>query len=417
MNRFFVTALTLGGLCAGTVAQAASGDDVLARLAALEQENAAIRKENAALRENKALRARNATLKSSAAAAPMQAGAQPARDPFGAYAADLPLAYKAPVIAQAGQFRIWGEGGAIWSGGDPVDAYYAPLISFIAGGSALPGANLTPKVGWEAATGFDYRFADSLWHVGGQFRYGEGRNSFALNETLAIGPGQFGNNATSSFLLTQANSASTRETHWLADLAVGRDVLGQGKDAMQLKFGVRMVEFDASLSQPSSVTQSVTYNPPRNNGTATVFNSLSSTLQQQSSFFGVGPRVGVEGAVPLQGGWSLDYLGDAAVLFGNRKFTQSTDGIVTGFTNGVQTLLQPVGLLSAPDRTFATVFNADIQVGVSYWLTQNVKVSASYRLDAYFGAISATDSQQDPTKLHAVDRYIHGPHLGVSATF
>jgi len=32
---------------------------------------------------------------------------------------------------------------------------------------------------------------------------------------------------------------------------------------------------------------------------------------------------------------------------------------------------------SSSDQRLATVFNADMQVGVSYWLTRQVKVSAS----------------------------------------
>jgi len=100
MKKVILPVLAIGSawVIAGTVAHAEQGSDVLARLNALEKENAAIRKENAALRENKTLRQQNATLKSSAppqaAQAASEAGAKRA-DPFGAYAADLPLAYKA----------------------------------------------------------------------------------------------------------------------------------------------------------------------------------------------------------------------------------------------------------------------------------------------------------------------------------
>ena len=41
-------------------------------------------------------------------------------DFFGAYAADLPVAYKAPPPREPGRLTLWGEGGAIWTGGDPV---------------------------------------------------------------------------------------------------------------------------------------------------------------------------------------------------------------------------------------------------------------------------------------------------------
>ncbi len=105
-------------------------------------------------------------------------------DFFGAYAADLPVAYKARVET-LGQFRVWGEGGAIWSGGDRIIQDFN-LGNFTSGelllglGLGTPGGgpggsfDLTPKIGWEAATGFDYRFANSPYHVSGQFRYGRG---------------------------------------------------------------------------------------------------------------------------------------------------------------------------------------------------------------------------------------------------
>src|SRR5260370_13442828 len=59
------TATGTNAYASGSVAFAGQTDDALARLDALEKENAAIRKENAALRENKLLRQRNATLKAS----------------------------------------------------------------------------------------------------------------------------------------------------------------------------------------------------------------------------------------------------------------------------------------------------------------------------------------------------------------
>ena len=87
-------------------------DDIAARLAVLEKENAAIRKENAALRENKILRQRNASLKSAPPAPQPSASvsAAPAAHTrpsvFEAMAADLPVAYKAQPPESPGQFRI-----------------------------------------------------------------------------------------------------------------------------------------------------------------------------------------------------------------------------------------------------------------------------------------------------------------------
>ena len=64
MKKLLIRALAVGSTFTGSAAFAGQTEDILARLDAIEKENAAIRRENAALSENKALRERNANLKS-----------------------------------------------------------------------------------------------------------------------------------------------------------------------------------------------------------------------------------------------------------------------------------------------------------------------------------------------------------------
>ncbi|WP_315831181.1 Lpg1974 family pore-forming outer membrane protein [Bradyrhizobium prioriisuperbiae] len=425
MKKSFVMALALGIGAAGA-AHAASNDDMVVRLNMLEKENAAIRKENAALRQNKSLREQNATLKSSSVeprAAPKADATY--SDPFGAFAADLPLAYKARPVESPGQFRVWGEGGAIWSGGDPVASDYSLTDFSRLGGNGLfsisaPGSfDLTPKVGWEAAAGFDYRFAASPWHVSGQFRYGEGKASgFASSANPGIDPALLAGTAFSSLSGSQSIAATNKETHWLADIAVGRDVVGAGASAMQVKFGLRLAEFVSETSTTNKISNAGTFAKPVDIfGNGSLLISQFSTSQtdangQRSSFFGAGPRVGIEGSVPFAGNWAFDYLGDAAVLFGNQKLVSTSS---TTTANDPLILFGGVNFLDrSTDQRFATVFNADVQAGVSYWMMPNLKLSASYRLDAYFNVLNQTFSTDTKQTL---DRYIHGPRLGLSATF
>jgi hypothetical protein len=51
-------------------------------------------------------------------------------------------------------------------------------------------------------------------------------------------------------------------------------------------------------------------------------------------------------------------------------------------------------LSTSNNRLFAGVLSADIQVGVSYWMTQNLKLDADYRLDAF---INVSTRQAPPT--------------------
>ena len=277
---------------------------VLERAHLLEKELAAVKKENEALRHIKRLRDENASLAKSQTSlnAPRRFAT---RNPSEAFAADIPLNYKAPVPVERGQLRLWGEGGAIWSGGDPIDSFFnrTDLTGTI---SSVPGFfALKPKLGWEAASGFDYRFSGAPWHVTGQLRYGEGKTSAAaaFAQTVVSGAPPI---TTSSSNFPQANH---KETHWLADMALGRDVFGSGSDAMQFKFGVRVAELRAKTgaSNPfaliiGGITLSAVTNAP-----------------EESRFLGAGPRFGIDGSVPMGTGWTFDYLGDVAALFGTPR--------------------------------------------------------------------------------------------------
>jgi hypothetical protein len=402
------------GLLMQTSARAENAEEALARVQVLEKEIAAIKKENEALRRVKELREQNATLVKQTATTNNRSPSAllPTRqEPREAYAADLPIYAKVAAPVERGQFRVWGEGGAIWSGGDPIDSFYTrSTVSFVTGvDTRLLFFPLLPKVGWEAATGFDYRFAGSPWHVSGQFRYGEGRTS-VISGSSSSDSFSAGGGPPSTVTLTDAESVAHKETHWLADLALGRDVIGSGADAMQFKFGMRMAELRATTNSRETVSESLV-------GSGNDFFIGGDTnVSQQLKFLGAGPRFGVEGSVPMLRGWTFDYLGDVAALFGTQNFRS-----IASFDNEV-VIPNPGGLSLAPPvvntaQKFATVLNADIQVGVSYWFSQNVKASLSYRLDAFFNAFTGLDAQNDPKNLAQINRYIHGPRLAVSAQF
>jgi len=404
MKTALLSVLALGGVVAAHPALSAPIDEVIARNEALEKEIAAIRKENAALRKSRAITPQS-TAQKSKSGSPSEPSPSPSLDPFGAYAADLPPAYKGAVPAEAGQLRLWAEGGAIWSGGDPTYSFFNRTgLSVIAPTSAnVPGYfALTPKPGWEAATGFDYRFAASPWHVSGQFRYGEARQSAsaAFSEAITV-PGA----PPTTVISSDSPRADYKETHWLADLALGRDMIGNGPYAMQFKFGVRAAELRSTTiaSNPRSVAIV---------GSGVFFSDVENVVQQ-SKFLGAGPRFGIDGSAPIGRGWTFDYLGDVAALLGTQKFQRTSS-----FDNAI-VLNNPAFAAPIFDATqrFGAVFNSDIQLGVSYWMSQNLKISASYRLDTFFNVLNTLDIKNDPTRLQLADRYIHGPRLAVTGQF
>jgi hypothetical protein len=432
MKKLLVGVLTVGSALTGSAALAGQADNTLARLEALEKENAAIRRENAALRDNKVLRERNANLKS-AVGEPQIARAMPAsppaagtrRDPFGAYAADLPGIFKAPPREAPGQLRFWGEGGATWSGGDPVFQNFQ-LTDFAAsapglgGFSVIPGQfDLAPKLGGEAATGFDYRFPGSRWHVNGQFRYGEsGKASGVASSGGAFDPlildlAGFAPGTTGSG--NQTFTASYKEKSWLADVGVGYEVAGHGRSAMQVKGGLRVQESNSLATTSDTTFTFLNFAAPFEPLPGVFINSLnltqSTVIDTRTSFLGAGPRIGIEGSVPFAGSWAFDYLGDLAVLFGTQKSIATTR---RSAVSSVPLLGGDNSIFTNTSQRFATMLGADIQVGISYWINQNVKVGASYRLDAL---INVQNTEGAGVSVLTPDRYTHGPRLTVTGQF
>jgi hypothetical protein len=87
MNKVFLAALAVSTAMSGSAAFAGQNDDLVARLNAAEKENATIRREN------------------SAPAKPVSVTDRMV-DFFGAYAADLPVAYRARPPEEPGRFSI-----------------------------------------------------------------------------------------------------------------------------------------------------------------------------------------------------------------------------------------------------------------------------------------------------------------------
>ena len=251
--------------------------------------------------------------------------------------------------------------------------------------------------------------------MSGQFRYGEGRTPETSGSSSSFLVSAGGAPPTGA-IFADSESATHKETHWLADLAVGRDVIGSGADAMQFKFGMRIAELRAQTNSHQSASE--TFIGSQQN----VLLAVDTNVSQELKFLGAGPRIGVEGSVPLAQGWSFEYLGDVAALFGTQNFYRRSS-----FDNLMFVIDPPPANPGAPPgvpppvtdtaQKFATVGNVDIQVGLSYWMSQNMKATLSYRLDAYFNSFAGLDARNDPQHLAQINRYIHGPRLTLTGQF
>jgi hypothetical protein len=282
-----------------------------------------------------------------------------------------------PLAAALPQLTVFIEGAAGWSGGDrlypntPLPDFFSPFAG----------------VGGEVAAGVDYRFADSPWHVSASFRYGwnnRDKSHDASEVVTFVRPGGSTQTATA-----QAGTVHVRETHAVADFAVGRD-LGIGTATAEVKLGLRYADLSARISGPG-----VAY-------TSTSLGSLHSTgnAYLKSRFQGLGPLVSVEGSVPLTGQFGLDYGAGAAYLFSlkrDRTFALTNGSTITQSDN-------------------KGVFNLDASLAVTYSFTPGTKVALGYRADAYFDALPGIDFAKTGGKTDST-RVYHGPFLRLTSSF
>jgi hypothetical protein len=133
------------------------------------------------------------------------------------------------------------------------------------------------------------------------------------------------------------------------------------------------------------------------------------SFQSRSRFLGVGPRVGVDGSLPIAGSWVFDYLGGAAVLFGDRSL-HATQLLRATASGGFDRANSATAL---DNSSSGTVFNLDAQAGISYWFNRNFKLSASYRFDGYWGALRVIDNGASVNQ----SRFYYGPMFRATTYF
>jgi opacity protein-like surface antigen len=289
-----------------------------------------------------------------------------------ASAADLskPTLTKAPPVPVAKDtWTWWIEGGAFDTNGGSV---------------GLPP--FRPNWGGEGAVGFDWQpFAPM--HVVGQFRYGSASKTDPAHGAFTSGP----------TTITLNGSQNLREDHWLIDFGIGRD-FGLGNSNAMWTLGVRVADLRSKLTTNAHTTQSTP---------GAVVGATNTVSQETAAFVGAGPRLGVQGDIPLGNQWSLDWLAGAAVLFGERTVTLTT----------------PTPLIGPSTSDNTAVFNVDAQAGLSYWFTPNTKITASYRYDEYFKALktlttSTVFGNNGPTITSSnIDRAFSGPMLRLTTKF
>ena len=317
-------------------------------------------------------------------------------------AADLPA--KSPMFTKAAALAAnpwtwWVEGGLQGVAGP--DTYIA--------GFTPPFATPAKKWGWSGAVAVDYR-VDAYWHVSAAFRYGQNKTRSSNSNPLALI-----STAVATPTAVGTNSADRKETNWVADFMVGRDI-GLGLGNSQIKAGLRVAQIRGKTEGSARWdTLATTSGSPTidggGGGGAVVASHVTANYQQTNRFLGIGPRVALEGNAPIAGPWSIDYMGGVAALYAHRTVDQTVTTSLTGPFPPVCLAGCPVAVSSSSD---GFVFNPDAMIGLSYAFTRNTRLSLNYRVDAYFNALRVVDSANNTTN---VNRIYHGPNLRLTVNY
>ena len=184
---------------------------------------------------------------------------------------------------------------------------------------------------------------------------------------------------------------------------------------MQINFGVRVAEVRAKATATTNASAAATrvlqLNPLAFVDTDTSVATASDVTSVRRSFFGAGPRVGLEGSVPLIGPLGFDYSTNAALLFGTTKITSASNSALsnsstdTAVAGGVVLFTETVpptqtSLSNGTKRSSSVaVYNFDIQGGFSWWFSPTLKLGLSYRLDAFHRPAAGCPGRRPPFPL------------------
>ncbi|WP_136657863.1 Lpg1974 family pore-forming outer membrane protein [Nitratireductor sp. XY-223] len=232
-----------------------------------------------------------------------------------------------------------------------------------------PGHMIKPRDGFHISGEIGAYFGDTPWYASLGGKWGKTREQSASYSY-------------SSFITTTA-AVESREEHAVIDFEVGRDVglgiLGIPEGTLKAKAGIRYTNFKGT-----------------EDGTFSGF--TSGTIRNTRKFEGFGPRIGLEGSVPVRDSkFSVDFSAGGAILFGKQKTT---------LTN-----IYPTYATSIARSENKTVPNVDAFLGISF-NDANYSLSAGYSVDAYFGMVDSGYT----TGMNS-DRIFHGPTVKLKFRF
>jgi hypothetical protein len=306
-----------------------------------------------------------------------------------------------PVAVPAGINLIAPDSTGMWSFGveglwaisNNQDFQYAAVdtVDVASGTAKQNNKSVQGKNDWGIAANINYMFAGNSRDVNLQYTGVFFNNSDSTSTATGAIQGVF------PMLATGADEAkgSSKEDLNRVDLTFGQLISIGDRVDLHPFAGVSFANL--------SVVNKATYNIEG------VPDETVATFKGTSNFWGVGPSVGIDGAVHLGDGWSIVGRAGAALFVGelNSEFKDRTTTVTDldgGFT-------------SKQDNSVTVVPELDARLGVDYMYAFNpntsMNIQVGYEVANYFNAINqdAIDSTFVNANNNASDFNYYGPYL------
>jgi hypothetical protein len=309
-------------------------------------------------------------------------------------------------------------------------------------------AQKTPGFSFGGESKLSFQPEDSNWVFSASIRYGRANANRDVHQTAKNKPeynhitydGPYGHFThppsshipfTANFLAVQEKQS---ESHAVIDFQAGRDfglgLFGRGGTSV-LNAGVRFAQFTSGMQSNMQARPDLTFvvfhlptpNHPHNHGTGfgDHYHQYLATAQSARSFHGIGPSLSWNASAPFAGNpengeVSIDWGANAAILFGRQKAKVLHHTSAQYFASDYAAFKYPhpggAGYnhpqVNMQRGRTVTVPNVGGFAGVTFSFP-NVKVSAGYRGDFFFGAM---DTGFDTAKKSTIGFY--GPFACVS---
>ncbi|MGE0154719.1 MAG: OmpA family protein [Reyranellaceae bacterium] len=287
------------------------------------------------------------------------------------------------------------------------------------------------KTGWGGKAMLGYRFT-SNWDVGvglsgGWHKNGKGSNNYPLTTTFGNPPGPG-----DDWVITgnAEQELKVKLDYYVGDFEAGYN-WKMGNSNVRLFGGLRYANFNQKATGSVSLNGAlltVDYGPTPDVVNTIGTGSAAASVRRKSTYWGIGPRIGVNGMFGLgSGGFHIFGGVSGAILYGRYKDQRDLNAAVVV---GSPVLATPTVFATSANtkdkskKKFVPNLEGEIGLGYTFGAGSGTTVSlqAGYRADAYFGAASKGDVYAvealnfgDDTK--KADYIFHGPFVRLTATF